>query len=145
MSEISEQIQQNAFQQTERFIQDIAITELEKLSKVTDWQAKYRIIMQLGKQLPALTSVDKTEQNLVRGCESAAWLCIHREPLRFAFDSEARVVKGLISLVLASWYQHAKNADFLLLWQQLGLGAELSPSRNNGVFAVLSLMHQAQQ
>ena len=52
----------------------------EKLSKAVDWQSKYRIIMQLGKQLPALASVDKTEQHLVSGCESAAWLLINSKP-----------------------------------------------------------------
>lgn len=147
MSEHAEQLvlSQLAFRQTEQFIQDIAITELAKFRKATDWQSKYRIIMQLGKQLPALASEDKSEQTLVRGCESAAWLLLNTKPLQFAFDSEARVVKGIISLVLASWYQQDKNSDFLQLWQQLGLGAELSPSRNNGVFAVLSLMQQAQQ
>lgn len=145
MSNTPEQLSQMAFQQTERFVHDIAIAELEKLSKAVDWQSKYRIIMQLGKQFPALASVDKTEQHLVSGCESAAWLLINSKPNQFAFDSDARVVKGIISLVLASWYQQGKTADFLQLWQQLGLGAELSASRNNGIFAVLSLMQQAQR
>jgi len=134
----------NTFVQTKQFIADVAMIELEKLAKMTDWQSRYRIIMQLGKQLPGLALSDKCEHNLVSGCESAAWLLIHKAPLQFAFESEARVVKGIVALVLASWYQQNQQANFLQLWQQLNLGAELSPSRNNGVLAVLTLMQQAQ-
>jgi len=134
----------NTFVQTKQFIADVAMIELEKLAKMTDWQSRYRIIMQLGKQLPGLVLSDKCEHNLVSGCESAAWLLIHKAPLQFAFESEARVVKGIVALVLASWYQQNQQANFLQLWQQLNLGAELSPSRNNGVLAVLTLMQQAQ-
>jgi cysteine desulfuration protein SufE len=132
------------FDQTTQFIADVAAIELAKLLKMTDWQSRYRIIMQLGKQLPGLDLADKCEQHLVNGCESAAWLLIHKAPLQFAFDSEARVVKGIVALVLASWHQQNRQANFLQLWQQLNLGAELSPSRNNGVWAVLTLMQQAQ-
>jgi cysteine desulfuration protein SufE len=134
----------NTFVQTKQFIADVAMIELEKLAKMTDWQSRYRIIMQLGKQLPGLALSDKCEHNLVSGCESTAWLLIHKAPLQFAFESEARVVKGIVALVLASWYQQNQQANFLQLWQQLNLGAELSPSRNNGVLAVLTLMQQAQ-
>lgn len=134
----------SVFAQTTQFIADVAAVELAKLLTITDWQSRYRIIMQLGKQLPGLDPADKCEQHLVNGCESAAWLLIHQEPLQFAFESEARVVKGIVALVLASWQQQNRQANFLQLWQQLNLGAELSPSRNNGVLAVLTLMQQAQ-
>jgi sulfur transfer protein SufE len=141
---MNEQPPSSVFDQTRQFIVDVAMFELPKLATSTNWQSRYRIIMHLGKQLPGLELVDKCEQNLVSGCESAAWLRINKAPLQFAFASEARVVKGIVALVLADWYRQNQQANFLQLWQQLNIGAELSPSRNNGVLAVLTLMQQAQ-
>lgn len=132
----------NPFITTELFIKETAATELAKFRLQRDWQSKYRIIMQLGKQLPMLPAELKTAQTLVQGCESAAWLQIQTAPLAFAFDSEARVVKGIIALVLAVWYAHPQ-LPILDCWLQLNLGAELSTSRNNGVASVLKLMQHA--
>lgn len=133
----------NPFMSTELFIKDIASAELAKFRLQRDWQSKYRIIMQLGKQLPMLPAELKTEESLVQGCESAAWLQVQVSPLAFAFDSEARVVKGIIALVLAVWFEHEQKSALTDCWLQLNLGAELSTSRNNGVAAVLRLMQQA--
>lgn len=132
----------NPFITTELFIKETAAIELAKFGLQSDWQSKYRIIMQLGKLLPQLPAELKTAQTLVQGCESAAWLQIQTAPLAFAFDSEARVVKGIIALVLAVWYAHPQ-LPILDCWLQLNLGAELSTSRNNGVASVLKLMQHA--
>lgn len=130
------------FHNYQQFIAEHARSKLEIFTQSHDWQSKYRVIMQLGKLQPALDAAQKTEQHLVAGCESAAWLLLGNTADAVVFDSDARVVKGIIALVLAMHLQ--QGGDVIAIWQQLGLQAELSPSRNNGVFAVLQKLQSHQ-
>lgn len=115
------------------------------------WENQYRLIIQLGKQLPALPSEWQTEDNRLKGCESQAWLksekgedgCWH-----FACDSDARIVRGLIVIVLAALNHQTADAiqtfDVDGYFSELGLEKHLSPSRGNGLRAiVLAIRAQA--
>ena len=101
--------------------------------------------MTLGKELPAFDSKWQQEEFLVQGCESKTWLLHYQDPLTkqhfWAFDSEARIVKGLIILILAqvngfTWEELASATPELLL-NELQLQQNISQSRSNGLLAVL--------
>lgn len=107
------------------------------------WDSKYRLIIQLGKKLPALSETEKTAENEVQGCESLAWLVIEKESGKYHFkmDSDTRVVKGL--MMILSIILQDKNAkqineiDIDAIFKQLGLLSHLSPSRANGLLAIV--------
>ncbi len=113
-----------------------------------DWQQKYRLLMQLGKTLPPLPDALKRDELLVAGCESAAWLCHQQQDGQhyWGFDSDARIIKGVIVALLSQLnglsQVQLQGVDFENLYQQLGLAQGLSPSRNNGVAAVIRQIKQ---
>ena len=113
-----------------------------------DWQQKYRLLMQLGKALPPLPDALKRDELLVAGCESAAWLCHQQQDGRhyWGFDSDARIIKGVIAALLSQLnglsQVQLRDVEFEALYQQLGLAQGLSPSRNNGVAAVIRQIKQ---
>ncbi len=113
-----------------------------------DWQQKYRLLMQLGKALPPLPETLKRDELLVAGCESAAWLCHQQQDgwHSWGFDSEARIIKGVIAALLSQLNgfqrEELQRLDVEALYQQLGLAQGLSPSRNNGVAAVIRQIKQ---
>ena len=109
-----------------------------------DWEDKYRFIIDLGKELPGLPDVDKTEDHLIRGCQSQVWLIFEStdEQLRFNMDSDAHIVRGLIAVVLIA-IQNRSAADIQRLdieeiFSQLDLLAHLSVTRGNGLRAMVS-------
>ena len=109
-----------------------------------DWEDKYRFIIDLGKELPGLPDVDKTEDHLIRGCQSQVWLTYEStgEQLRFNMDSDAHIVRGLIAVVLIA-IQNLSAADIQQLdieeiFSQLDLLAHLSVTRGNGLRAMVS-------
>ena len=124
--------------------QDKLLSARDKLAQASNWQDKYRLLMQLGKLLPVLEDSFKTENARVDGCESAAWLyhCEIDGQHFYLADSEARIVKGLIVLLLAATNgkSSAEIAAFLpeQYFAELGLAGQLSPSRSNGLFALAS-------
>ena len=127
-------------------LQQICQQELPLLQQPADWQTKYRLLMQLGKKLPALPEKMRQPEYLVRGCESRAWLLHYQNPVTaqhfWAFDSDARIVKGLIILILVQLNgltaeQLAKATPELLL-TELQLQQNISQSRSNGLLAVLN-------
>ena len=108
------------------------------------WDAQYRLIIQLGKTLKNFPDELKIETNQVKGCESLAWLIITQQEDVFYFqmDSDTRVVKGLMKIILIIFQgktlQQIKEIDCDDLLQQLGLLNHLSPSRTNGLFAIVN-------
>ena len=110
-----------------------------------DWEDTYRFIIDLGKSLPALPDAQKTEDRLVRGCQSQVWLIPHYDSdtgrMGFAIDSDAHIVRGLIAIVLAA-YDDKPPADILAydieaLFQKLDLLRHLTPTRGNGLRAMV--------
>ncbi|MGF1732981.1 cysteine desulfurase sulfur acceptor subunit CsdE [Photobacterium kasasachensis] len=107
------------------------------------WEDRYRNVIQLGKKLPALPEELKQDQLKVSGCESQVWLAHQQDEgvFHFAADSDARIVRGLITLVLAA-YEGKTAAEIRAFdidgyFDSLGLMAHLSPSRGNGLKAIV--------
>ncbi|KZN33258.1 SufE family protein [Pseudoalteromonas luteoviolacea] len=116
-----------------------------QLNSLNGWQAKYREIMLLGKKLPSLPDALKTQDAQVQGCESNVWLHLdldeNQERLVIIADSDTRIVKGLLAIILACYNnllpQEAKLVDAYALFEEMGLIQHLSPSRGNGVKAIV--------
>ena len=109
-----------------------------------DWEDKYRFIIDLGKELPSLPDVDKTDDHLIRGCQSQVWLTYEStdEQLRFNMDSDAHIVRGLIAVVLVivdgRKASEIQQLDIEGVFGQLDLLAHLSVTRGNGLRAMVS-------
>lgn len=107
------------------------------------WDKQYRLIIQLGKQLPALAEAQKKPSNQVKGCESLAWLVIEQQGgiYHFYMDSDSRVVKGLMAILLIIFQgktaQQIEEIDVDAVFAQLGLLHHLTPSRANGLLAIV--------
>lgn len=125
-----------------------ADTLLQRLENCRGWQARYREIMLLGKNLPAMSAALRTDSNRLHGCESHVWLCVERRDgkLWLQMDSDARVIRGLIALLLAAF--NGKTANDILSFdlqgqfERLKLMQHLSPSRGNGLKAIVDAIYQ---
>ncbi|MFQ2625246.1 SufE family protein [Aeromonas caviae] len=123
----------------------------QQFAAANGWENQYRLIIQLGRQLPALPAEWQTEEHRLKGCESQAWLKGEKsedDRWHFACDSDARIVRGLIVIVLAALnHQSAATIhsfDMEGYFTELGLEKHLSPSRSNGLRAiVLAIREQA--
>ena len=116
----------------------------ETFSFFTDWESKYRYIIDLGKELPDINDKDKIDENLIRGCQSQVWLTHSLETdqtLKLNIDSDAYIVRGLISIVSAALNNKppAEIIDFDVesLFSELELLEHLSPTRGNGLRALV--------
>ena len=116
-----------------------------------DWEDTYRFIIDLGRSLPTLAPAQKTDDRLVRGCQSQVWLvpALDAESgrLRLAIDSDAHIVRGLIAIVLAAC-DDRPPADILAfdierLFAELDLIGHLSPARGNGLRALVGEIREA--
>lgn len=123
-----------------------AVAALDAFQAVGSWEQRARMLMQWGERLPALADGDKVDANLVRGCESLVWLVGHLQDGRwqFAAASDARMIRGLVALLLARvnglTAAELQAVDLPDWFNQLGLSRQLSPSRSNGLNAVLQRM-----
>ena len=115
------------------------------------WEDKYRFIIDLGKELPDMDEAQKAPANLVRGCQSQVWLVVemHNGAMRFAIDSDAHIVRGLIAIILAAFQDRPPAAirafDIEGLFAELDLLKHLSPVRGNGLRAMVGRIHQEAQ
>lgn len=119
--------------------QDEIIEEFELFS---DWMDKYENIIQIGKELPMIEEQYKTEDHLIRGCQSRVWL--HAEykdgVINFTADSDAVITRGLISLVVKVLSGHTPRdiaASDLYFIDRIGLTSHLSPTRSNGLLSMV--------
>ncbi|BDA11527.1 SufE protein [Aeromonas caviae] len=128
-----------------------ADTIRQQFAAANGWENQYRLIIQLGKLLPTLPAEWQQEEHRLKGCESQAWLKGEKsedDRWHFACDSDARIVRGLIVIVLAALnHQPAATIhsfDMEGYFTELGLEKHLSPSRGNGLRAiVLAIREQA--
>ena len=116
------------------------------------WEDRYRFVIDIGKALPELPQEDKIPANIVRGCQSQVWLVteLHDGKLRLRIDSDAHIVRGLIVIVLAAFQNKPPAAirafDIEALFDELDLISHLSPTRGNGLRAMVSrIRHEAEQ
>jgi cysteine desulfuration protein SufE len=116
---------------------------LEALAFFDAWEDRYKYIIDLGRELPALAAQYRTEENLVRGCQSQVWLLSRQSEgkLYFEADSDAFIVKGLLGVVLAA-YNGRSPAEILAFdigayFERLNLLKHLSATRGNGLQAMV--------
>ena len=128
-----------------------AVTALETFQNAVSWEQRARLLMQWGDRLPALSDVDKIDANRVHGCESQVWLvgALQDGHWQFAASSDARLIRGLVALLLARVNglsaAELRQVDLPEWFNQLGLSRQLSPSRSNGLNAVLQRMRELAQ
>ncbi|MGP7735001.1 cysteine desulfurase sulfur acceptor subunit CsdE [Oceanimonas smirnovii] len=131
---------------THPFGTEITATEVRALfAAAHGWEARYKQLIKLAKQLPPLAEEEKVEANAIHGCESQAWLVAGQDAQgrwQFHCDSDARIVKGLMAVVLAA-LSNKTSAEIAALdidtyFEELQLLNHLSPSRGNGLRAVVS-------
>lgn len=128
-----------------------ADTLLARFAEAANWQERYRQIMLLGKDLPSINAEFRVDVAQVKGCESDAWLYHLARNGRHYYlaDSDARIVKGLIGLLLGAC--HGKTSDEIQAFDpkayftQLGLEGQLSPSRTNGLNALAKAIKDTAQ
>lgn len=123
-------------------IQDDLIEEFELFD---DWEDKYEYIIDLGKKLPPLAEAHKTDDNIIKGCQSRVWLNakMEHESLVFEADSEAIIVKGLVNMLVKVLSGHSPQeiakAD-LYFMQRIGLQQHLAQTRSNGLASMVKQM-----
>ena len=121
---------------------------LDSFASCTSWEQRARLLMQWGQRLSELDELDKIEANRVHGCESQVWLVgeCNDGYWQFAASSDARLIRGLVALLLARVNglstEELKQVDLPDWFNQLGLSRQLSPSRSNGLNAVLQRMRE---
>ena len=118
---------------------------IEDFALFDDWMQKYEYIIQLGKELPLIDDQYKTDDNLIRGCQSRVWLHADYKvgKLFFTGDSDALITKGLVSMVVQVLSGHAPReiaeAEIYFI-DAIGLRSHLSPTRSNGLLSMLKQM-----
>lgn len=128
--------------QTINEIQDEVIEEFLELD---DWMDRYQLLIDLGEESDILDEADKTDSNLIDGCQSRVWLvCDEAEGrLTFRAESDALIVKGIVSLLLRVVSGHTPDeildADLYFI-ERIGLRDHLSPTRSNGLLAMVKQM-----
>ena len=116
---------------------------VEALAFFDSWEDRYKYIIDLGKELPALAPEHRTDANLVRGCQSQVWLIHREEGGRFFFeaDSDAFIVRGLLGVVLAAYNGRTREEilafDITAYFDSLNLLKHLSATRGNGLQAMV--------
>lgn len=137
-------------------INDIQDEIIEEFEGFDDWMDRYQVIIDMGNALPALEEKYKTADNIIEGCQSRVWLQANYEDgvLNFTADSDAIIVKGIISMLVRvlSGHTPAEILDAELYFiDRIGLHEHLSPTRSNGLVAMIkkirayALAFQAQQ
>lgn len=119
---------------------------IEEFSEIDDWMDRYAMIIDLGNNLPQIDDTLKTPDRVIEGCQSRVWLDAKLTPdgnVRFTADSDAIIVKGIISLLIQVLNDHTPdeilNADLHFI-DDIGLAQHLSPTRSNGLLAMVKQM-----
>lgn len=122
--------------------QDQIIADFEG---VDDWMDRYAMIIDLGNELPPIDERFKTPEHLIEGCQSRVWLNAELKDgkIYFTADSDAIIVKGIIALLIDVLNGHAPaevaDADLYFI-DRIGLSENLSPTRSNGLLAMVRQM-----
>lgn len=118
---------------------------IDEFSVFDDWMDKYQLLIDMGNALPALDEVYKTDQNLIEGCQSRVWL--HADYVDglvvYKAESDAIIVKGIVSLLVRVLSGHTPDeilASDLHFIEEIGLTEHLSPTRSNGLVAMVKQM-----
>ena len=126
-------------------INEIQDEIIEEFSSLDDWMDKYQLLIDLGNEQEPLPEQYKTEQNLIDGCQSRVWLQADYGDgiITFTAESDALIVKGIVSLLIRVLSGHTPqeilDADLYFI-EQIGLKEHLSPTRSNGLLAMVKQM-----
>lgn len=124
---------------------------LDTLGFFDDWEERYKYIIDLGKQLPAIDDTKKTDAFLLRGCQSQVWIdsMVVGDKLFFEVDSDAHIVRGLLAVVLAAYNNKTATEilafDIDAFFAEVDLVKHLSPTRGNGLTAMVAKIQQTAQ
>lgn len=123
-------------------IQDIQEEIIDEFSMFDDWMEKYDYLIELGKSLPLIEKQYKTDDNLIKGCQSKVWLHAENDgdKIKYSADSDAIITKGIIALLLRV-FSNQKAQDILNtkidFIDKIGLKEHLSPTRANGLVSMI--------
>ena len=126
-------------------INEIQNEIIEEFSGLDDWMDKYQLLIDLGNEQEPLDEKYKTESNLIDGCQSRVWLQADYGDglIRFTAESDALIVKGIVALLIRVLSGHTPqeilDADLYFI-EQIGLKEHLSPTRSNGLLAMVKQM-----
>jgi len=126
-------------------INEIQDELIEEFSLFSDWMEKYEHIIQMGKELPLIDEKYKTEENIIKGCQSRVWLHADFKDGRvyFTADSDAIITKGLVGMVIRVLSDHTPaeiTAADLYFVDKIGLKEHLSVTRSNGLVSMIKQM-----
>lgn len=123
-------------------IKNIQEEIVEEFSMFDDWMDRYEYIIELGKKLPLIKEEYKTEDNIIKGCQSKVWLQGEQadDKIVFTADSDAILTKGIIAILIRA-FSNQKAADILSadmdFIDEIGLKEHLSPTRANGLVSMI--------
>ena len=126
-------------------INEVQDEVIEEFSAFDDWMDKYALLIDMGNALQPLDEKYKTESNLIEGCQSRVWLQADYTDGKIVFqgESDAVIVKGIVSLLIRVLSNHTPkeilDADLYFI-EKIGLKEHLSPTRSNGLVAILKQM-----
>ena len=126
-------------------INEIQDEIIDEFSGLDDWMDRYQLLIDLGNEQEPLAEQYKTEQNLIDGCQSRVWLQADYENgvIHFQAESDALIVKGIVSLLIRVLSDHTPreilDADLYFI-EEIGLKEHLSPTRSNGLLAMVKQM-----
>ena len=126
-------------------INDIQDEIIEEFADFDDWMDKYQLLIDLGNSQAPLDDKYKTEQNLIDGCQSRVWLQADYSDgtIHFTAESDALIVKGIVALLIRVLNDHTPkeilDADLYFI-EEIGLKEHLSPTRSNGLLAMVKQM-----
>lgn len=126
-------------------IEDIQQEIIEEFSVFEDWMDKYAYLIELGNELEPIDAKYKVDDNLIRGCQSRVWLHPEKDgdKIQFEAESDAIIVKGLVALLLRVLSNRSPkeiiDADLHFI-DDIGLKQHLSPTRSNGLLAMVKQM-----
>ena len=126
-------------------INELQNNVIEEFADFDDWMDKYALLIDLGNSLPPLEEKYKTESNLIEGCQSRVWLQADYVDGKILFkgESDAVIVKGIVSLLISILSdltpQEILDADLYFI-EKIGLKEHLSPTRSNGLVAMVKQM-----
>lgn len=123
-------------------IKEIQEEIVEEFSMFDDWMQRYEYIIELGKSLPLIDERYKTDENIIRGCQSKVWLHGEQKEDKIVFtaDSDAILTKGIIAVLIRTFSNQKPaaileaNTDFI---DEIGLKEHLSPTRANGLVSMI--------
>ena len=131
-----------------RNLKEVQQDIIDEFSMFDEWLDKYEYLIDLGKNLDAYPEELKTDDRLIKGCQSRVWLDCRREEDKLVFiaDSDAIITKGIISLLISVYSgrtaEEIASDDFSFL-DQIGLKENLSPTRANGLVSMIETIRKA--